>query len=161
MRVDELHAGLGELGPEEHRHEPADDEEHERRREILDADHLVIGVDPEIVLPGMRAVTGMILGESRPPRDPVEPVVEGADAEQKADRPENERADEDDDVPVVDRVPAGEPANASNEIEAGQEEHGETPGAANEPRPHQRAPSLRLRPTPLARLRRRALDDAH
>ena len=51
LRVHELHPRLGELGAEEHRHQAADDEEDERRHEVLDADHLVVGVDLEVVLP--------------------------------------------------------------------------------------------------------------
>ena len=65
---------------------PPSDEEDERRREVLDADHLVVGVDLEVVLPGVGAVAGVVLGPGRAPRDPVEPVVERAEAEQEADR---------------------------------------------------------------------------
>ena len=53
LRVDDLHARLGELGAEEHRHQAAEREEEERRDEVLDADHLVVGVDLEVVLPGL------------------------------------------------------------------------------------------------------------
>ena len=51
LRVDELRARPRELGAEEHRQQPADDEEEERRHDVLDADHLVVGVDPEVVAP--------------------------------------------------------------------------------------------------------------
>ena len=79
-------SGLRELGAEDHRHEPADDEEEERRHEVLDADHLVVGVDAEVVAPAVGAVARVVLGPRRPAGDVVEPVVEGADAGEEADR---------------------------------------------------------------------------
>ena len=88
LRVDELEARLRELGAEEHRHEPADREEHERRDQVLDPDHLVVGVDPEVVLPRVRAVARVVLGPRRAAGDVVEPVVERADAREEADRRE-------------------------------------------------------------------------
>ena len=51
-----------ELGAHEHREQAADDEEEERRDEVLHADHLVIGVDAEVVLPARGAVARVVLG---------------------------------------------------------------------------------------------------
>ena len=56
LRVDELQPRLRQLGAEDHRHQPADDEEDERRGDVLDADHLVVGVDTEVVPPAVGAV---------------------------------------------------------------------------------------------------------
>ena len=44
--------GLRQLGAEEQRQQAADHEEDDRRREVLHADHLVVGVQPEVVAPG-------------------------------------------------------------------------------------------------------------
>ena len=107
LRVDELHSRLRQLGPEDHRHQPAEDEEDERRHEVLDPDHLVVGVDLEVVLPDVGAVVGVVVGPRRPAGDPVQPVVERAEAEQEPDRrrrpcpPTRTMI-----VPVVDRDPS-------------------------------------------------------
>ena len=161
LRVHELHAGLRQLGAEEHRHQAAEREEDERRHEVLDTDHLVVGVDLEVVLPRVGAVIGVIVRLRRPAGDPVEPVVERADAEQEPDRAEREAADEDDDVPVVDRIPAGEPADAGDEIEADEEEEREAPGAADETGPHEDVAPVRRRSGAGGRAVGRVLDDAH
>ncbi len=63
--VDELHARPRELGAEEHRHHPAGDEEDDRRDEVLDPDHLVVGVRAEVVRPGLAAVARVVLGHGR------------------------------------------------------------------------------------------------
>ena len=159
LRVHELHARLRELGAEEHRHQAAEREEDERRREVLDTDHLVVGVDLEVVLPVVRAVVGMVVRLRRPARDPVEPVVERADPEQEADRAHHQAADEHDDVPVVDGIPAREPANPGDEIQPGEEEQREAPGAPNEARAHQEAPLSRRRA--VTQVGGRVLDSAH
>ena len=118
--------------------------------EVLDADHLVVGVDLEVVLPRVGAVVGVVVRDRRPARDPVEPVVERPEAEQEADRAHRQAADEDDDVPVVDRIPAGEPADPGDEVEPDQEEQREAPGAPDEARAHQefRAGAGRAAPWP-------------
>jgi len=54
--VEELHARLGQLGAHEHREEAAREEEENRRRQVLHPDHLVVGVDAEVVAPAVRAV---------------------------------------------------------------------------------------------------------
>ena len=51
VRVHELAARRGQLGADHHRQQAADEHEEERRDDVLDADHLVIGVDPEVVAP--------------------------------------------------------------------------------------------------------------
>ena len=43
--------GSRQLGAHEHRHKAGGDEEEDRRDDVLDADHLVVGVDPEVVAP--------------------------------------------------------------------------------------------------------------
>ena len=50
------------------------------------ADHLVIGVELEVVPPGLRAVLGVVVGDRRRAGGPAEPVVEAAEADQEADR---------------------------------------------------------------------------
>ena len=65
LRVDELDARLGELRAHEERQQAGDREEGERRDQVLDADHLVVGVDPEVVLPGVGAVAGVVLRPRR------------------------------------------------------------------------------------------------
>ena len=68
--VDELAARRGELGAHQHRHQAADEQEEERGDRVLDADHLVVGVDAEVVLPRVRAVAGVVLGARRRARRP-------------------------------------------------------------------------------------------
>ena len=68
LRVDELHPGLRELGAHEHRQQAADEEEEDRRDDVLDADHLVVGVDAEVVAPAVRAVARVVLGRRRAAR---------------------------------------------------------------------------------------------
>ena len=48
--------GLRQLGADEHREHPAGQEEEDRGGEVLDPDHLVVGVDAEVVAPAVRAV---------------------------------------------------------------------------------------------------------
>ena len=84
-------AGLRQLGPEEQRQEAADEEEDDRRHQVLDADHLVVGVDPEVVLPATRAVPRMVVRHRRPARRIPNPVVEAAEPGQKAERDRHQR----------------------------------------------------------------------
>jgi len=67
LRVEVLVARLSELGAEEHREQAADAEEDDRRDDVLDPDHLVVGVDPEVVAPRLRAVTRVVVLDCRPP----------------------------------------------------------------------------------------------
>ena len=86
VRVHELHARRRQLGAHEHRQQAADEHEEERGDDVLDADHLVIGVDAEVVLPRVRAVARVVLRARRAAGRPVEPVVEGADADEEEQR---------------------------------------------------------------------------
>ena len=104
VRVDELRARRRELGAHEHRQQAADEHEEERGDDVLDPDHLVIGVDAEVVLPGVRAVARVVLGPRRAPGRPVEPVVEGAEADEEEQRRGDQRDDQDRVLPA--RVPA-------------------------------------------------------
>ena len=54
-RIDDLGAGLGELGAHDHRQQAAEQEEEEGRDDVLDPDHLVIGVELEVVPPASSA----------------------------------------------------------------------------------------------------------
>src|SRR5436309_1727108 len=80
---EELHPGLGELSAHQHRQQAADEQEEERGNRVLDADHLVVGVDAEVVAPRAGAVGRMVLGPRRPSRRPVKPVVAGPDPDQE------------------------------------------------------------------------------
>ena len=119
-RVDDLGAGLGELGAHHHRDRAADEEEEEAGDDVLDPDHLVIGVELEVVAPAVRAVLGVVVGHGRGARGPAEPVVEAAEADQVAER----RGDRGhDDVRIVGRVgledrEAGDRAQGDHEPEA-------------------------------------------
>ena len=64
-RVDDLRAGLGELGADQHRDQPTAEEEEEGRDDVLDPDHLVIGVELEVVPPRLGPVLGVVLGPRR------------------------------------------------------------------------------------------------
>ena len=102
-------ARLRELGADEQREHPAGEEEEDRRDEVLDADHLVVGVDPEVVAPALGAVAGVVFRAGREAERVVHPVVEGADAGEEADRRGDEGGDEDERLGEEDRVPAGGP----------------------------------------------------
>src|SRR4029079_9069197 len=145
LRVEELHSGLRELGTEQHREEAADGEEEERGDEVLDPDHLVVGVDLEVVLPAVRPVVRVVVHQRRAPRDPVEPVVEGADAEQEADRRRDHPGDEDDVLPVVDGIPAGERTERDDDVHPDQEEERRDPQRAQVARAHEDAAAARGR----------------
>ena len=104
--VDELHAGPRELGAEQHRHHPAGDEEEDRRDQVLDADHLVVGVRAEVVLPRPAAVRRVVLRDRRRAARVPEPVVERAEAGEEADRRGGQRGDHGDHRPAEERLPA-------------------------------------------------------
>ena len=108
LRVDEVRAGLGQLRAHQHRDQPADQQEDERVDRVLDPDHLVVGVDPEVVLPRVGAVAGVVLGARRAPGGPVEPVVEAADADQEGERDGDQR-DREDRVGVEEVLEGGVP----------------------------------------------------
>ena len=112
VRVHELRARLRQLGAHDHRHQPAEDEEEEGGDDVLDPDHLVIGVHPEVVLPGVGAVARVVLGDRGSAGGPAEPVVEAADADDEGERHGDQRH-RGDGVPVEHRVPAVERADAA------------------------------------------------
>ena len=131
LRVEELHARLRELGAHQHREQAADQEEDDRRDEVLHADHLVIGVDAEVVLPAVRAVRRVILRARRLAEGVVDPVVERAEPGEEAERRRDEQRDEDDRLPVEQRVPAAPPAQDDDEPEAEGGEERSHPGGAD------------------------------
>ena len=79
-------AFAAELGADQHRDQAAAEEEEEGGDDVLDPDHLVIGVEAEVVLPRGRPVLGVLLGNGRLARCPAEPVVEAAQSDQEAER---------------------------------------------------------------------------
>ena len=89
--VHELLARRRQLGAHHHRQQAADEHEEERRDDVLDADHLVIGVDLEVVAPGVRAVPRVVLGARRAAGRPVEPVVERPEADKEEQRRGDQR----------------------------------------------------------------------
>src|SRR5262249_10531733 len=105
----------------------------DRRHEVLDADHLVVGVDAEVVAPALGAVARVVLSAGRAAEHVVHPVVEGADAREEADRCGDERRDEDDRFRQDDRVPAGCIPHADDDPEPDPAEEHEHPGTAQEP----------------------------
>ena len=133
LLVEVLDPRLGQLGADEHREHPAGEEEEDRRHEVLDADHLVVGVDAEVVAPALGAVARVILGAGRVAERVVDPVVEGADAGEEADRRGDERGDEDDRLAQQDRIPAGSRPDSHDDPEADPAEEDEHPGPAQEP----------------------------
>jgi hypothetical protein len=121
-RIDELRARLGELGADQHRQQPADEEEEEGDADVLDPDHLVIGVEVQVIPPRIGAVVAVVVGDGRGAGRPAQPVVAAADPEQEADRGRDRR---DDDVRVagllgLDQVEAADRAQGDDEPEAEQ-----------------------------------------
>ena len=140
--VDELHPRLGELGAHEHGQQAGDDEEDDRRDQVLDPDHLVVGVDPEVVAPAVRAVTGVVLRHGRLAARVARPVVEAAEADEEADRHGRERHGREDRA-VPDRVPAFGPADENDEAGADPEEQRDRPRHAEPPGGGQPMPAAR------------------
>ena len=95
---------------------PPDEQEEERGDRVLDADHLVVGVDAEVVAPAVRAVSGVVLGARGPAGGPVEPVIEGAEADQEEQRHRDQRDDRDR-VAVDDRVLVHQPPDQDGQAE--------------------------------------------
>ena len=89
----ELHPGLRQLGAHQHGQRAAHEQEEERGDRVLDADHLVVGVHAEVVLPRARAVARVVLGHRGSAGGPAEPVVEGPDADEEEQRRGEERDD--------------------------------------------------------------------
>jgi hypothetical protein len=147
LRVEVLVARLGELGAEEEREEARNQEEREDGAEILHPDHLVVGVDAEVVLPGLRTVAFVQIGPRRFAGHVVEPVVEATDAEQEAEREDNERNGEDRSA-RPDRMPVGGPADQAGD---GEPEEAEERREPEDPQP---AGSGEAMPARRRRLRR-------
>jgi hypothetical protein len=84
--IDQLGAGLCELGPDQHRQQAADEEEEEGGDDVLDPDHLVIGVEGQVVAPARGTVIGVVLGPGGSPQRPAEPVADRAEADQEPKR---------------------------------------------------------------------------
>ena len=125
---EELHARLGQLGADQHGEHAAHEQEEERGDRVLDPDHLVVGVDAEVVAPAVGAVAGVVLRPGGAPDRPVEPVVAGADADQEEDR-DREQLDDRDRVAVDDRVVVHQPADQHDDPEAeGEAQHLEQRG---------------------------------
>ena len=88
-RREVLVARRRQLGADALGQRAADQEEDEGRAQVLHPDHLVVGVDLEVVLPGVGAVGGVILLDPVVLADQVAvPVVEAADADQEPDAAE-------------------------------------------------------------------------
>ena len=64
LRVEVLVARLCELRAEEHRQESSDDEEKDDSHQVLNPDHLVVGVDAEVVPPALCPVPFVQVGPS-------------------------------------------------------------------------------------------------
>ena len=117
----------------------ADHEEDERGDQVLDADHLVVGVDLEVVLPRVRAVVGVILVLRRGAADQVAPpVVPAADPDGEADAGE-EHHERLDDAGAVGGRTAGEVADPHDD--------------ARGRKPHERRDPDRADPAPRAATR--------
>ena len=144
LRVEVLVARLRELRAEEHREEAADAEEDDRRDEVLDADHLVVGVDAEVVAPGAGAVAGVVVDPRRPAARVVGPVVEAADPGEEAERRRHE-LDRDEHRALPDGIPAGEPADEHGQPEPEPEEERRHPEHAQPARRRQAAQAGRRR----------------
>ena len=82
--VDDLRPRLGELSADQHRQQATDEKEEEGGDDVLDPDHLVIGVEGEVVAPGGGAMARMVLGAGRLSQCPANPVGERAEADQEA-----------------------------------------------------------------------------
>ena len=93
LAVDELRARLGELGADRLRLQPAHQEEEEGQDDVLDADHLVIGVDPEVRLPAGVAVQRVVVVVDLAAEGVLRPEVEAADAGEEAEARRREPGD--------------------------------------------------------------------
>ena len=78
--------------------------------EVLDPDHLVVGVDAEVVAPAPRAVARVVLGPRRRAERVAHPVVERRRCRRGSRSARGQQRDGRDHRPVPDRVPAAPPA---------------------------------------------------
>src|SRR5207302_4902714 len=143
--VEELHAGLRELGTNHQREQSRGEEEEDRRRQVLDPDDLVVRVDAEVVAPRVRAVSRVVLGLRGRTDRVAHPVVEGTDPGEEADRKCHESADQRDDRAEPDRMPAAPPPQQADDPGADAEEEWRHPRRAQEPRVEQASPTSRRR----------------
>src|SRR5437763_795985 len=131
-------------------------EEEERGDEVLDPDHLVVGVDAEVVLPARGAVTRVVLGPGRASGDVVQPVVERPDAGEESDRGGDHSANRDDHGPVERRRPAPPPAKADDQEHPEREEEGRHPQRAAESGAEEETPRRAVRRLVVLRIGLRA-----
>ncbi len=148
--VHELHPRPGELGAHDHREEAAREQEEDVGDEVLDPDHLVVGVHPEVVAPRAGSVAGVVLGLGRLPDRPAHPVVEASDPGQEAERDRDER-DRRQDRALPDRVPALGVANRHHDPGPDPEEERDHPRAAQEAGRGEPAQARRRRLRPVRR----------
>ena len=162
LRVDVVRLRPRKLGAHEQREQAAGEEEEDRRRDVLDPDHLVIGVDAEVVLPAVRAVGRVVLRRRRPADRVRDPVVERSETGEEAERRHRQRTDDDHDVPVERRLVAAERAEPDDDPHPEQEEEAGHPGRARPARGQQPvAPARRLVRLVLRRVRLRGCRLAH
>jgi hypothetical protein len=88
-----------QLGADEHRVQPGDQEEQQHRDEVLKAHDLVVGAEPEVA---PRALLLLLAQRGRPADQAAERVVREAEADQPAEQREDE-AHEDRDVVLIGR----------------------------------------------------------
>ena len=101
--------------------------------EVLDADHLVVGVDAEVVLPARRAVGRVILRSRLAAERVVDPVVERAETCEEAERHRGQERDNDDDLPLPERMPARVRAEADDDARPDRPEQRHHPRARIQP----------------------------
>jgi hypothetical protein len=77
--IHQVLARPGQFRAQQHRRQPAGQEETRDGRQILDSDHFVIGVHDEIVPPAPGPVHGVVVRVDVPSARPAGPVVEAAD----------------------------------------------------------------------------------
>ena len=78
--------GLQQLGADQHRVEPADEEEQADPAEVLDADDLVVGAQAEVA---PDALVLLLAQRRRAAEQPRDGVVGEPEADQEADHPED------------------------------------------------------------------------
>src|SRR5581483_5944409 len=85
----------------------------------------------EVVLPRARPVPRVVLRARRLAERVVDPVVEGAEPREEADRCGDEQRDEHDRLAVPDRLPVAPPAQDEDDAEPDAAEEGGHPGGAD------------------------------
>ena len=135
LAVHDLLARGRKLGADEQRHDAANEHEEQGHGHVLNANDLVVGVDPEVLLPVAHTVERVVLGRNRATLGPCQPVVKAADAV-KESHSAKQPGDRGHDVALPQRVETEDGAHHEHEQEREQDADNRRDDGAAPPEGH-------------------------